>query len=158
MGERATTNFNGRKILSGQAVVEMALILPFLLFIIVTALELGRVFYTKITLTNAAREGAYYLSMNTSDSSNCSGTGASKVCFLNTRQAVFDEANYSGVVLTNSDISIDSPCCTPGEPVTVTVSATVDNLFLIGLMSNGLSIHVSNSSIKITAVTKMVAQ
>jgi Flp pilus assembly protein TadG len=154
MAERVTANFNGRKILTGQAVVEMALILPFLLFVIVTALELGRVFYTKIAITNAAREGAYYLSMNPIDSENCSGIGADRICYLNTRLAVLNEVEYSGVVLADSDIS----CEAPGDDVTVTVSATVDNLFLIGLMSNGMSIHVSNSSIRISAFTKMVAQ
>jgi Flp pilus assembly protein TadG len=154
MAERETTNFNGRKILKGQAVIEMALILPFLLFLIVTALELGRVFYTKIAITNGAREGAYYLSMHISDNENCSGIGADKICCLDTRQAVKDETEYSGVSLADSDIS----CSASTDDVTVTVSATVDNLFLIGLMSNGMSIHVSNSSIKISAFTKMVAQ
>jgi Flp pilus assembly protein TadG len=142
----------------GQAVLEFALVLPILLLLIVGALEFGRVFFAKIVLTNAAREGAYYLSFNQSDSSNCSGTGVNKICFLETRQAIMNEANNSGVILTNNDITITTPCCTPGQPVTVGVGTTIDNLILIGLLSNGISIDASKDSIDLSVSIQMVAQ
>ena len=42
----------------GQALVEMALILPVLLLIIFGIIEFGRIFNAHITLTHASREGA----------------------------------------------------------------------------------------------------
>jgi Flp pilus assembly protein TadG len=132
--------------------------LPILLLLAVGALEFGRVYFTKIVLTNSAREGAYFLSFNNSDSSNCSGTGPGKICFLDTREAIKKEANNSGVNLSDSDIIITTPCCTDGQPVIVNVQTTVDHLLLISLLSNGTSIHLTNNSILLSATTQMVAQ
>ena len=42
----------------GQSLVEFALILPLFLIFVAACLDLGRVFYANISLTNAAREGA----------------------------------------------------------------------------------------------------
>ena len=42
----------------GQALVEMAIIIPLLLFLVLGILEFGRFMYTKNSLTNAARAGA----------------------------------------------------------------------------------------------------
>ena len=44
---------------SGQAIVELALVTPVLLCFVLLALDFGRVFYTSVGLTNAAREGAH---------------------------------------------------------------------------------------------------
>jgi hypothetical protein len=43
----------------GQGFVEFAIILPVFLLIFAATLDLGRVFYAQISLTNAAREGAF---------------------------------------------------------------------------------------------------
>jgi len=42
----------------GQSLVELALVLPILLVLLAAALDLGRVFYSTVSLNNAAREGA----------------------------------------------------------------------------------------------------
>src|SRR6266849_4492379 len=42
----------------GQALVELALILPVLLLLSTAALDLGRLYYGQITINNAAKEGA----------------------------------------------------------------------------------------------------
>jgi Flp pilus assembly protein TadG len=42
----------------GAAAVEMALILPLLLLIVFGLIDFGRLFYSQITITSAAREGA----------------------------------------------------------------------------------------------------
>jgi len=44
----------------GQAVVEFALILPVFLFLVVMALDFGRLFFSYVQVNNAAREGANY--------------------------------------------------------------------------------------------------
>jgi Flp pilus assembly protein TadG len=43
----------------GQALVELALVLPVLLLLVLAALDLGRIFFAQITIANTAREGAY---------------------------------------------------------------------------------------------------
>mgnify|MGYP001237523197 CR=1 FL=1 len=51
--------------LSGQSIIEFALVFPILLLLIFGAMDIGRLFYYKIVLTNAAREGANYLAYHT---------------------------------------------------------------------------------------------
>jgi Flp pilus assembly protein TadG len=46
----------------GATVVEMALLLPFLMFVFVVAVDYARVFYYGTILENCARNGAYYAS------------------------------------------------------------------------------------------------
>ena len=48
----------------GQNILEFALVLPFLAIVVFGALDLGRVFFATIGLTNAAREGVRYLTMH----------------------------------------------------------------------------------------------
>jgi Flp pilus assembly protein TadG len=114
----------------GQAIVEIALLLPFVLLFIMGALDLGRVYLTKIVLYNAAEQGAYYLSYNPGDVS-C----ASSVCSPGTGilAAVQNEANKSGVVIPNGNVTIldctTSPCIA-GNPGTVKVNYTIKlNIF-----------------------------
>jgi hypothetical protein len=52
---------------SGQGLVELALVIPVLVIIVVGALDLGRVFFSVITVTNVAREGARYLTLHPDD-------------------------------------------------------------------------------------------
>ena len=49
-----------RRLSRGQSLTEFALILPILAMIMVGAADLGRAFYLKVTLTNAARVAAEY--------------------------------------------------------------------------------------------------
>src|SRR5881227_3723666 len=46
----------------GAAAVEFALLLPFLVFLFVIAVDWGRIFYYSITCENCARNGAIWLS------------------------------------------------------------------------------------------------
>jgi Flp pilus assembly protein TadG len=50
----------GRRYLKGQALIEMALILPLLLLLIVNVVNFGGLLYAWITVSNAARAGAQY--------------------------------------------------------------------------------------------------
>jgi Flp pilus assembly protein TadG len=47
---------------SGTAVVELALLLPLLVFLFLVAADFARIFYFSLTLTNCARAGALYAS------------------------------------------------------------------------------------------------
>lgn len=51
----------------GQALVEMALILPMLLLLAFGTIDLGRVFYFQEAITNSARAGARYGSTHPTD-------------------------------------------------------------------------------------------
>ena len=57
-----TTSKRGRRE-RGAAAVEMAIVLPLLLFIIAGMIDLGRLFYVQTMVTNAAREGARMASL-----------------------------------------------------------------------------------------------
>jgi Flp pilus assembly protein TadG len=46
----------------GQALVEMALILPIMLLILLATIDFGRAYYAGVAMTGAAREGARYAS------------------------------------------------------------------------------------------------
>ncbi len=48
----------------GQSVVELALLLPVLLLVFLGTTDFGRVYFAKVAITNAARVGARYGSLN----------------------------------------------------------------------------------------------
>lgn len=54
----------------GQALVELALTLPLLIFMLFAAFELGRVAYTAIEVTNAAKAAAQYGGQNVTSADN----------------------------------------------------------------------------------------
>jgi Flp pilus assembly protein TadG len=53
----------------GQALVELALIIPVLVFIVFGITDIGRAYYQYTTMTEAVREGARYAAVNWSNSS-----------------------------------------------------------------------------------------
>ena len=55
------------------AAVELAVLLPFLMFVFVVGVDFARVFYHCITLTNCARNGALYGSIDPSYAKDTSG-------------------------------------------------------------------------------------
>lgn len=105
--------------LRAQALVEFALLLPILLVLILGAMDLGRVFYVKTVLTNAAREGANTLSRYPSDK---------KAGYNRTLAAIQAEGNSSGVTITAGEVTYTG-CCDIGFPVGVTIEKDVDLVF-----------------------------
>lgn len=57
----------------GVAAVELAVLLPFLVFIFVLAVDFSRVFYAYLTITNCARNGAIYGSQSIAHSTDVTG-------------------------------------------------------------------------------------
>lgn len=51
----------------GQALVEMAFVLPLLLLILMGIVEFGRIFNAHLIITNASREGARYAAVHSTD-------------------------------------------------------------------------------------------
>lgn len=58
------------------AAVELAVLLPFLVFVFVIGVDFGRVFYHCLTLTNCARNGAVYGSQDPTHAADTAGIQA----------------------------------------------------------------------------------
>ena len=105
----------------GQSIVELALILPVLMLLVASTLDLGRMFYSQITIANAAREGAYEAAYNpTSFIANapCEAHDNRVMC------RVLSEAKGSFVEVQKADVQLacSAGCATGiGSTVTVTV-------------------------------------
>ena len=108
-----------------QALVEVAILLPMLLLLILGAMDFGRMFFTKIGLTNAAREGANYLTYYPEDK---------KTNYTATYALISDEILNSKIV-DPSLVTTDPPvnCCTRGNYVEITVRITDIPLIFGGL-------------------------
>ncbi len=93
--------------------VEFALVLMLLVLIAFGVLDLGRVFFSLITITNAAREGARYGMSYPSD-------------ITGIQNAAIAEAQNSGIILTTANVTRTCPAgsCISGQPIRVTVSYT----------------------------------
>jgi len=90
----------------GQGLVEFALIFTVLLLVGFGALDLGRVFHTLITVTNASREGARYLSLHPADSAEG---------FSGTKKAALSEVE--GSIPEISLVQTEVTLCTDHDPV-----------------------------------------
>ncbi len=92
-----------------QSLVELALMLPLLLLLLVGILDLGRIYFSYMTVVNASREGARYGMSSPTDSAGIT-------------QRANNEASGSGVTLASVTATCPSGC-TAGNPVRVTVTA-----------------------------------
>jgi Flp pilus assembly protein TadG len=115
-----------RKNNQGQGLLEFALVLPFLLFVVFGVFDLGRVFFTTITLVSAAREGARYLTVYSDDVSN-------DPRFIGTYLVTKQEARNSGIDLSEDQVTItctneddDYDKCDGGEAAVVSVTQDFD--------------------------------
>ena len=98
-----------------------------LLFVVLFGvLDLGRVFFASINLTNAAREGVRFLTRHPDDIVNDYSP------YWGAKSAVFEEAGYSGISLSEGDIYVDcsnadsDDFCDSGTPATVEVTYDFD--------------------------------
>ena len=117
---------------AAQSLIEFALLLPLLLLLILGAMDLGRLVTTKLALTNAAREGANFLSRNAFADEDV--TLATRI--QETKEIIKNEgqnAAITNVIITDGEIDIPlgaSPaCCTSGLPVSVTITQQVTLIY-----------------------------
>lgn len=102
----------------GQALVELALIVPILLLLSLATLDLGRVFYAQISISGAAREGALEAAQNpTSFQSGqpCDGTTNRIMC------RILVESQGSFYTVTPADVT---DVCHDGSGAVITCPAT----------------------------------
>src|SRR5947209_20497020 len=83
----------------GIAAVELALLLPFLLFTFLAGVDFARVFYYQLTLTNCARNGAAYGSMDPTHAADKTGIQSA---------AQADASNLSPLPSVNSQTGNDA--------------------------------------------------
>ena len=128
-----------------QALVELAIILPILLLLILGAMDFGRMFITKIVLTNAAREGANYLAYNPEDSENY--VTDTLIPGIITDSGVLGSSPVITVLAVN--------CCTTGNPVEVKVTATNIPLIFGGFYKSFFNV---GEELTLTSTVKMQVQ
>jgi Flp pilus assembly protein TadG len=101
------------------AIVELAVLLPFMALLFAAAADFGRVFYYYVTVTNCARSGALYASIDATHAADTTGIQSA---------AQAEAPELSSTLSVSSTTSNDSA----GNPVvSVTVSypfATISNL------------------------------
>jgi len=106
----------------GQSLVELALVTPILLLLLLGAVDLGRLFYAQITVTNAAREGAMVAALTpTSFSAGAAcDTATNAVTCAATR-----EGQGGFVTVAPADVAMAcNPSCAKTYGTTVTVTVT----------------------------------
>jgi Flp pilus assembly protein TadG len=146
----ALSNHTRHSRLPAQALIEIALILPLLLLLIIGAVDFGRMFYTKMVITNAAREGASYYATN----SVCKTTCTFSDCSTNLKAVVVESGASSGVVVVNSEITLPAVCGTPGSIGTVNVTKSVSFMFGGFLQALG----IVNGPLSLSSTVKMAVQ
>jgi len=113
----------------GQSLTELAISLPLLFMILLGVVDLGRLYYSYITITNAAREGARYGAANPSAATTA------------IQDRAINESSGSGVTLTRSNVTVSCPSgCVANQTlgqsnpiqVTVTFSFQMMTTYVLG--------------------------
>lgn len=132
---------------TGQALVELAIILPILFVLLAAALDLGRLFYSTVSVTNAAREGALEAASN--PASFVAGQPCDKVTNRVVCRAI-NESRDSFVTITPADISMAChPACAAaiGNSVSVTVTGHFGLLTpLLSMFFGGTDVTLSSTA------------
>jgi Flp pilus assembly protein TadG len=143
----------------GQAIVELALILPVMLLLLAAASDLGRLFHSKIIVANAARAGALEAARHPTSyvaGQPCDALTNRIMC------AVGTESAGSFVTVTPADVTLacdPSPCAEAlGNTVSVTVNAEFDLLTpILSSFFGGQQIDLASSATAQIAVQPVIA-
>ena len=116
----------------GQSLVEFALVMPALLFLLLIAVDFGRLFFSYVAVNNAAREGSYYAATHAADTP-------------------FDLAVYragiDGAAVTEANVQGQGGegVLTVSEPSCFTPSATITDCHLASDFAGGIGNQVTVS-------------
>src|SRR6476660_1761591 len=107
-----------------QSLVEIALILPVMLLLMLTALDLGRLMYSQIVVTNAAKEGALVASQGGTFQANqaCSDTNTSMCGVLSEAKGGFVEVDKTKVAVAPALCDKNAMYPSSGAPPNVSVT------------------------------------
>lgn len=140
----------------GQAIVELAVGSVFLAMLLAAAIDMGRAYYTSVVVTNMAGEGARYAASNPGLDANypnpgsCSEFGA--VANNNIQDRARQVATQRGLIIKQpgqANVTIQPANCATRcetQPITVTVSYRIDDLFLPALVGRNVLTITKTSS------------
>lgn len=126
-GPRRTGRADSRQ---GQSLVEMAVVVPVLLFMVLGSLDLGRIYFANIAITNAAREGAHMAALDYDDYSSSTALAGdihSQVIAETAGSLELGTSNANITTTVNTDSGVPF---TETSQITVTVTYSFTLLFL----------------------------
>jgi Flp pilus assembly protein TadG len=136
MSSRSNVRLRTRQ--KGQAALEFALVVVFLVVLLVSILEMTLFIYTYAALNNAAKEGVRYAVVHGSSSASPSAPGST----TNVVSTVQSYAAASLHTLSSSNVSVDyTGGNTPGSTVEVTVNYPYRPIFGMRWASLTISAH-----------------
>ncbi|MBI5305619.1 MAG: pilus assembly protein [Chloroflexi bacterium] len=127
----------------GQNAVEMAIVTPFMMFLILAIFEMGQVFYAYLAIVNTARDGTIYASLNPIVTTTCPDpippVGTSGYGSMTHECKKFAERLSADVVAA----SLDTNLLTIARPISTTVpgysNITVTLSYKLSTFSSGMS-------------------
>jgi PKD repeat protein len=142
----------------GQALVELALLLPVMLLLLVAAADLGRIFYARIAVTNAARAGALEAGRHPSSyvpDAPCDASVNRVMCAVEAEAATM-------VTIAPTDVDVvcnPDPCAEAlGNTITIQVVAHFDLLTpLLAVFTGGQSFDMTSTAAAQIAVEPIVS-
>jgi PKD repeat protein len=144
----------------GQSLVELALIAPVFLILLMTAIDLGRLMYSQITITNAAKEAVLVASQGGTWQANqpCSDTNTVMCGAISEAQDGFVIVEQTRVDLSPAVCDKDAPYPAGGPPIVSVEVTSPFNLLtpIIGsIVGSSLELHSTASAecLAVPAVT-----
>jgi Flp pilus assembly protein TadG len=134
----------------GQALVELAIILPLLALLLVMAIDFGRVFFGWVSLTNAARIGANYagytpnLLTNAPERDDYETLLSDSVTGCDLEPADLNDASYDPVF---TDMNGDGKANGWGDHVTVTISCELEMITPLASSMLGLRVPMNAEAV-----------
>ena len=125
----------GRLIRSGrgQSLAEFAIMAPVLIILMLGAIDFGRVYFSFVSVTNAARNGAHYASGSATDAADLTGIRSA---------AVADTNELLNTSPTNPDVAVNTGTDTQGRLYAdVTVSYTFTTIFPWPGLPNSMNVE-----------------
>lgn len=119
------------KSIKGQSLVEFALVLPVLLLLLLGIMEFGLMFSNKLTLVNAAREGARYGAVHHIDSD------------FNAKVNSRIKSTAVGLNLTDSQITVNVDNTSGNISVKLTYGFTVLDPITSAIVGNSIALSAS---------------
>jgi Flp pilus assembly protein TadG len=117
---------------SGQALIELTLLLPLLVLILLGTIDFGRVFFQSMALAQAARAGAQFGAQNDTTAADGPGMQAAAVNAgqdIGIALADVTAANRYYQCGTDPLTTIDPSPCADGKPPKIYVQVTVQKTF-----------------------------
>ncbi len=112
----------------GTAFIEMALVLPLLFVLFIGVLDFGRVYYTAIAISHAARAGAQYGAQSNITSSDIPGMKQAALAAANDVSGVTTDARQFCQCASGASVDCTLGTCPEGVQQ-VYVEVTVDKVF-----------------------------